>query len=84
MDFSGKVEDWQKWKNCTWCAFDGSGYERVLSDWEYADRMRNQNRHNEDKDGHATWYSLIKFLMVLFSRPRQQTLSGQDWKAISW
>jgi hypothetical protein len=44
VDFSGKVEDWQKWKNCTQCTFDGSGYERVLSDREYADRMRNQNR----------------------------------------
>eukprot|EP00957_Ditylum_brightwellii_P035728 2708582-Ditylum_brightwellii.AAC.1 len=44
VDFSGKVKDWQKWKNCTQCAFDGLGYERVLSDQEYAARMRNQNR----------------------------------------
>eukprot|EP00957_Ditylum_brightwellii_P007939 601420-Ditylum_brightwellii.AAC.1 len=44
MDFNGKVEDWQKWTNCTQCAFDGSGYERILSNQEYANRMRNQNR----------------------------------------
>eukprot|EP00957_Ditylum_brightwellii_P184042 14019135-Ditylum_brightwellii.AAC.1 len=44
VDFSGKVEDWQKWKNCTQCAFDGSGFEKVLSNQEHTDRMRNQNR----------------------------------------
>ena len=44
VDFNGRVEDWQKWKNRTQCAFDGSGYERILSDREYANRMRNQNR----------------------------------------
>eukprot|EP00957_Ditylum_brightwellii_P063986 4854104-Ditylum_brightwellii.AAC.1 len=44
VDVSGKVENWQKWKNRTQCAFDGSGYERILSNQEYADRMRNQNR----------------------------------------
>eukprot|EP00957_Ditylum_brightwellii_P027975 2113395-Ditylum_brightwellii.AAC.1 len=44
VDFSGNVEDWQKWKCCTQCAFDGSGYEKVLSNREHADRMRNQNR----------------------------------------
>eukprot|EP00957_Ditylum_brightwellii_P114423 8723707-Ditylum_brightwellii.AAC.1 len=44
LDFSEKVEGWQKWKNCTQCAFNGSGHERILSVGEYADRMRNQNR----------------------------------------
>eukprot|EP00957_Ditylum_brightwellii_P200647 15295812-Ditylum_brightwellii.AAC.1 len=44
VDFNGKVEDWQKWKNRTQCAFNGSGFERILSDREYANRMRNQNR----------------------------------------
>ena len=31
VDFSGKVEGWQKWKNCILCVFDGSGYETILS-----------------------------------------------------
>eukprot|EP00957_Ditylum_brightwellii_P189827 14451530-Ditylum_brightwellii.AAC.1 len=44
VDFSGKDEDWQKLKNCTQCAFDGSCYEKVLSNQEHTDRMRNQNR----------------------------------------
>eukprot|EP00957_Ditylum_brightwellii_P104755 7984316-Ditylum_brightwellii.AAC.1 len=48
-----------------------SGYERVLSDWEYADKMRNHNRggtayhlvkqNDEDKDDHAAWNSLIEW-----------------------
>eukprot|EP00957_Ditylum_brightwellii_P201219 15324633-Ditylum_brightwellii.AAC.1 len=61
VDFSEKVKDWQKWKNCTQCTFDGSGYEKVLSNQEHADRMRNQNRHDKDKAGHAAWHSLIKW-----------------------
>eukprot|EP00957_Ditylum_brightwellii_P189734 14442947-Ditylum_brightwellii.AAC.1 len=44
VDFSETVEDWHKWKNCTQCAFDRLGYEKILSDQEYANRMRNQNR----------------------------------------
>eukprot|EP00957_Ditylum_brightwellii_P080822 6148165-Ditylum_brightwellii.AAC.1 len=44
VDFSRKIKDWQKWKNHTQCASDGSGYEKVLSNPEYADKMRSQNR----------------------------------------
>ena len=34
--FSGDYGDWARWKSRTECAFDGSGYEKVLSDEEYA------------------------------------------------
>eukprot|EP00957_Ditylum_brightwellii_P114347 8719008-Ditylum_brightwellii.AAC.1 len=30
-EFSGKVDEWQKWKTCTTCAFIGSGYKSVLN-----------------------------------------------------
>eukprot|EP00957_Ditylum_brightwellii_P051228 3883445-Ditylum_brightwellii.AAC.1 len=32
-EFSGKVDEWQKWKNHTSCAFVGSGYNTVLNNW---------------------------------------------------
>eukprot|EP00957_Ditylum_brightwellii_P100762 7679916-Ditylum_brightwellii.AAC.1 len=51
VDFSGKIKDWQKWKNCTQCAFDRSGrnsYHLV-------------KQHIEDKDGYAAWNSLIEW-----------------------
>eukprot|EP00957_Ditylum_brightwellii_P183257 13959209-Ditylum_brightwellii.AAC.1 len=30
MEFSGKIDEWQRWKNWTKCAFIGSGYESIL------------------------------------------------------
>ena len=36
VEFSGRMEDWQKWKNRTECALDGSGYEEILTDESYA------------------------------------------------
>ena len=35
-EFLGRMEDWQRWKSRTTCAFDGSGYERILTDPVYA------------------------------------------------
>eukprot|EP00957_Ditylum_brightwellii_P172835 13157639-Ditylum_brightwellii.AAC.1 len=43
-EFSRNMEDWQKRNNGTWCAFDGSGCEKVLSDRKYTDQRGNQNR----------------------------------------
>ena len=34
--FSGNFADWARWKSRTQCAFDGSGYEKVLTDQQYA------------------------------------------------
>eukprot|EP00957_Ditylum_brightwellii_P157618 11996462-Ditylum_brightwellii.AAC.1 len=31
-----RSEDWQKWKTRMQCAFNGSGYKRILSDQDYA------------------------------------------------
>eukprot|EP00957_Ditylum_brightwellii_P043477 3296092-Ditylum_brightwellii.AAC.1 len=36
IEFTGRSEDWQKWKTRSQCAFDGSGYKRILSDPDYA------------------------------------------------
>eukprot|EP00957_Ditylum_brightwellii_P051408 3898105-Ditylum_brightwellii.AAC.1 len=30
LEFSGKIDKWQRWKNWTKCAFMGSGYESIL------------------------------------------------------
>ena len=30
VEFSGKIDEWQRWKNRTKCAFIGSGYESIL------------------------------------------------------
>lgn len=43
-EFLGKYDDWPKWKNRTQCAFDGSGYERILQDRRFADRNPKMNR----------------------------------------
>ena len=34
--FSGNFADWARWKSRTQCAFDGSGYKKILTDKEYA------------------------------------------------
>ena len=34
--FTGDYGDWSKWKSRTECAFDGSGYEKVLNKEAYA------------------------------------------------
>ena len=43
-DFSGNFSEWPKWKSWTECAFDGSGYELILSDAEYAARHERMNK----------------------------------------
>eukprot|EP00957_Ditylum_brightwellii_P168836 12851288-Ditylum_brightwellii.AAC.1 len=35
FEFTGRSEDWQKWKTRTQCAFDGLGYKRILSESDY-------------------------------------------------
>ena len=42
--FTGAFEVWSKWKSRTECAFDGSGYELVLTDREFADENPRMNR----------------------------------------
>jgi hypothetical protein len=43
-EFTGHFDIWQKWKSCTKCAFDGSGYEKVLLDWLHAETNTQMNR----------------------------------------
>jgi hypothetical protein len=43
-EFSGSYEEWPKWKSRTICAFDGSGYERILSDRQYATTHLRMNK----------------------------------------
>eukprot|EP00957_Ditylum_brightwellii_P061465 4665334-Ditylum_brightwellii.AAC.1 len=43
-EFSGEMEDWKERNNGTQCVIDGSGWGRSLSDREYSDRRRNQNK----------------------------------------
>lgn len=44
VEFSGRFEEWQKWKNRTQCAFDGSGYESILLDRGFATQRMDMNR----------------------------------------
>ena len=34
--FSGNFADWARWKSQTQCAFDGSGYKKLLNNQQYA------------------------------------------------
>ena len=43
-EFIGAFEDWSKWKSRTECAFDGSGYELVLTDRIFANENPRMNR----------------------------------------
>ena len=43
-DFSGNFSEWPKWKSRTECAFDGSGYEKILSDSDFAARHARMNK----------------------------------------
>ena len=42
--FNGDLNQWPKWKSRTQCAFDGSGFEKVLSDGTYAERHPHMNK----------------------------------------
>ena len=42
-DFSGNHEEWARWKSRTECAFNGSGYEKILSDKEYSTTHERMN-----------------------------------------
>ena len=42
--FSGNFADWARWKSRTQCAFDGSGYEKVLIDKDYATQNPRLNK----------------------------------------
>jgi hypothetical protein len=41
---TGYFDSWQKWKSRTKCAFDGSGYEKVISNKLYAETNEHMNR----------------------------------------
>eukprot|EP00957_Ditylum_brightwellii_P079446 6041643-Ditylum_brightwellii.AAC.1 len=43
VEFTGRSKDWQKWKTRTRCAFDGSDYEGILNDSNYAVRHLDMN-----------------------------------------
>ena len=43
-EFSGDFNEWQKWKSRTECAFDGSGYEQILADKDYAIKHKKMNK----------------------------------------
>jgi hypothetical protein len=42
--FTGHFDTWQKWKSRTECAFDGSGYEKILSNPLYVEVNMQMNR----------------------------------------
>lgn len=42
-EFNGDYDNWPKWKSRTECAFNGSGYERVLNDAVFASRNPKMN-----------------------------------------
>ena len=42
--FNGSTAAWPRWKSRTQCAFDGSGYEDILTDREYAKRNPKRNK----------------------------------------
>ena len=35
-EFNGDFEQWPKWKSRTECAFNGIGYDKILTDSEFA------------------------------------------------
>jgi hypothetical protein len=43
-EFLGRIEDFQAWKIRTECAFDGSGFERILTDRTFAKSNPRMNR----------------------------------------
>lgn len=43
-EFLGRIEEFQAWKIRTECAFDGSGFERILSDKNFAATNPRMNR----------------------------------------
>ena len=42
-DFTGNFSEWQKWKSRTECAFNGSGFGKILNDEEFAEENERMN-----------------------------------------
>ena len=42
--FGGGYDDWNVWKSRTECAFNGSGYEKVLTESEYSEKNSCKNK----------------------------------------
>ena len=43
-NFNGDLNQWPKWKSRTQCAFDGSGFEKVLSNRIYSKQHPRMNK----------------------------------------
>lgn len=43
-EFNGDFDDWARWKSRTECALDGSGYEQIMADAEFARDHQRMNR----------------------------------------
>ena len=44
IKFMGRIEDWQKWKLRTECAFFGPSYDRVLPDALFTEKNQHMNK----------------------------------------
>eukprot|EP00957_Ditylum_brightwellii_P034033 2577719-Ditylum_brightwellii.AAC.1 len=66
VDFSGKVEDRQKLKKCTQCAFNGSGvvFSKLSVATSGGTAYHLVKQHKKDKDLYAAWQSLIEWFDV--------------------
>ena len=78
-EFGGSFEEWPRWKNHTKCALTGSGYERILTDSEYAEREDRMNRvvysQLATATSEGTAYHLVTF--------HEDTQDGHaDWNAL--
>ena len=70
---------WQRWKNRTICALDGSGYEQILSEPMFAQRNSNMNKIVYSQLSVATVDGTAHHIVMNHAESKMDTRLGRIW-----
>eukprot|EP00957_Ditylum_brightwellii_P088653 6752166-Ditylum_brightwellii.AAC.1 len=79
VEFTGRSEDWQKWKTRAQCAFDGSGNEGILNDSNYAFRHPDMSRIVYSQSSVAASGGTAYHLLKQFEKEKE---GNKAWNAL--
>ncbi len=78
-EFNGDYDTWPKWKSRTECAFNGSGYEKILSDAKFSEQNPKMNAIVYSQVAVATVEGNVHHLVKQFEDTRDGHLA---WRAL--
>ena len=79
-EFNGNLVMWQKWKSKTECAFDGSGYKKVLSSQAYAESNKKRNKLVYSQLSATTVNGTAHYLLKKFTKSKDRYAA---WQALT-